>query len=130
MDNKEKIQFLKEELREQQSIMKALELLLGKYTNAGIIYEDKVEPEQKSNIVPSEFSQDLTIPKKILFALKNIKKGRSLDVANELTRLDNSFTLEKALSNARDHLSEMGRNKIINVRKAPTGKGNLYSIKD
>lgn len=71
--------------------------------------------------------KDATIPKKILYSLKLIKKGTYKDVAKKLKELDpQSFPSNKAERNAQNFLSKMNVEHIIKSQKI--GLSNIYEF--
>jgi hypothetical protein len=126
------IQALKEEFdamskraEEAVSMTKALELLLKKYTNAGIIYDD----DDKTLLDP--YDVKMTIKQKVYYALQVIGSGTAQDVADRLVSLEPNYPPRKAFEDSRYHLSKMydnGKGKIT-AKSAGKGRKYIYSIK-
>jgi hypothetical protein len=133
MNDKEKYLFYSDEVKEQQrkieeeaAVLRFLEHLRDRYAH------DAGMPVQKEIVVQltTEYSSDLTIPNKLFIALNQIGSGTVHDVANSLVRLDPSYPQEKALKDARTHLSKFYKKGRINAKQSGKGRGYIYSIKE
>lgn len=132
MNDKEKYSFLLEEIKAQQVkvdeetiVLKVLEHLLSKYSPS----KDSINSEENTKPLPTEFSNDLTIPDKLYVALYKIKNGTVHDIVNSLLKLDTTYPPLKALKDARNNLSKLFRNGTISAKKGKKGRGYIYSIK-
>lgn len=121
---KEEYETAQKEAAEAAITVKQLELLLKKYTNAGIIYED-------NNNSLGVYDVNMTIPQKVYYALQVIDSGTVQDVADTLVSLEPNYPIDKAFGDCRYYLSKMydsGKGKI-NAELAGKGRKYIYSIK-
>ncbi len=123
MEDKQPSFFLVEEIRNQQkkvdeemAVLKALQILSAKYSNAGgFTKTDEIG-------CPLEYSGKLIYKQKALFVLKSLSKGSSRDVATAWMKIDSTINEERALGKSQEHLSRLYCDNIIDARKNTKGK--------
>jgi len=80
------------------------------------------------NILP--YSSKLKIPEKIVAALSHFPKATVQEVAHKLVELDPSYSLLKAKSDVKYHLSRLGREGTITIVTRGAGKrSGVYAYK-
>lgn len=131
---------LKQEEKELKETLAALQVLIKRYEfeNESTLSYKKNDPESiiiqhavenlNSGIFDNSKFEDLSIPKKILYSLKELKKGTSKEVAEKAHALDNSRSLEKWIDDSRYYLSKYYNEKKLIVLKDNSVRGNVYAF--
>ncbi|MDB5144225.1 MAG: hypothetical protein JWQ66_2938 [Mucilaginibacter sp.] len=90
------------------------------------------ETANRADLKPSiiVYSKKLTIPQKIMVALSQLKQANVTQVATKLVELDDTYTLAKAKTHVKFHLSRLGRSGEITVVTRGSGKrSGVYAYK-
>jgi hypothetical protein len=77
----------------------------------------------------NEYNKRAVVPEKVLFALKVLGEGTSREVGLKLRELDNSYSEEKAIDDARFHLSALAKEGKISANSVAGMRGNIYRYK-
>ena len=80
-------------------------------------------------INPNEYNKRAIVPEKVLFALKVVGSGTSREVGLKLRELDGAYTEEKAIDDARFHLSSLAKDNKIIAKNIPGMRGYIYEYK-